>query len=51
MTDNAFTLASPNTPYMIITGEGDWNNEDGLNAMPTTKAAGTFSTEDKQIVV
>lgn len=39
---NNFIINSPKTPYMVITGPGDWNNTDGKNAMPTTKAAGTF---------
>lgn len=39
---NNFIINSPRTPYMVITGPGDWNNEDGNNAIPTTKAAGTF---------
>lgn len=38
-----FIINSPRTPYMVITGPGDWNNADGLNAIPTTKAAGTFT--------
>ena len=39
---NNFINNSPRTPYMVITGPGDWNNTDGKNAIPTTKAAGTF---------
>ena len=45
MTDNAFTLASPTTPYMIIRGPGDWNNEDGKKAIPITKQDGTFTKD------
>jgi len=48
---NSFRNASPDTPYMIIAGEGDWNNEDGLKAMPTTKSDGTYNTTEKGITV
>lgn len=46
-----FLAASPTTPYMVISGNGDWNNDDGRQAMPTTKSEGTYSTSDKNIKV
>lgn len=41
-----FQDSSPNTPYMVISGYGDWNDS---NAMPTTKDDGTYTTTEQNI--
>ena len=38
---DAFTKASPTTPYMVITGEGYWKDS---TVLPQAKSDGTYST-------